>query len=124
MKARQIIFSLITIFSYTYPAISQPLAAYVNIQNEVMVFDGGLVHKIDFLPPTQMKIGRIAIPYLDNSRSFKIYYNGGVRPINIGFTNAFYTTDNLVVYLNQKSLNVFDKGVSKNLTGVCDQYFY
>jgi hypothetical protein len=107
-----------------YAAPAQPLAAYVDIQNEVMVFDRGLVHKVDFLAPTQMKIGRIAIPYLDDSRSFKIYYNGAVRNINIGFTNAFYTTDNMVVYLNQKSLNVFDKGVSKNLAGVCDQYFY
>jgi len=108
---------------YSYSAIAQPLTAYVDNQNQVMVWDKGLLHKIDFLPPTDMKIGRTCIPYLDNSRSFKIYYNGGVRSINIGFTNAFFVTDNLVGYLNQKSLNVFDRGVSKNLTGVCDQYF-
>ena len=99
------------------------MAAYVDMQNEVMVWDKGMIHKIDFMQPTSMKIGRIAIPYLDNSRSFKIYYGGGVKSLNIGFTNSFFATDNLVAYLNQKSLNVFDKGVSKNLTGVCDQYF-
>lgn len=99
------------------------LASYVDNQNQLMVWDKGFIRKIDFLAPTSMKIGRTAIPYLDNSRSFKIYYNNRVNPINIGFTNAFYATDNLVVFLNQKSLNVFDKGTTKNLTGVTDQYF-
>ena len=102
---------------------AQPLAAFVDIQNQLMVWDRGMIHKVDFMPPTSMKIGRTAIPYLDNSRSFKIYYAGSVRPLNIGFTNAYFVTDNLVAYLNQKSLNVFDRGVSKNLAGVCDQYF-
>ena len=102
---------------------AQPLAAFVDIQNELMVWDRGLIHKVDFMPPTSIKTGRTAIPFLDNSRSFKIYYNGSVQSVNIGFTNAFYVTDNLVAYLNQKSLNVFDRGVTKNLAGVCDQFF-
>ncbi len=103
---------------------AQPLGAYTDMQNEFMVWDRGMIHKVDYMPPTSFKIGRTAIPYLDNSRSFKIYYGGGVQNINVGFTNSFFATDNLVVYLNQKSLNVFDKGVTKNLTGVCDQYFF
>ena len=57
------------------PSLAQPLAAYVDMQNELMVWDRGMIHKVDFLPPTSMKIGRTAIPYLDNSRSFKIYYS-------------------------------------------------
>lgn len=101
---------------------AQPLNAYVNIQGELMVWDRGLVHKVDYLAPTEMKIGRSAIAFLDNSRSFKIYYGGGVKTINNGFTNAFATSDNLVAFLNQKSLNVFDRGTVKNLTGICDQY--
>ncbi len=101
---------------------AQPLAAFVNIQNELMVWDKGLIHKVDYLPPVDMKIGRTAIPYLDNSRSFKIYYGGGVKTINEGFTNTFAVSDNLVAFLNQKSLNVFDHGTAKNLTGICNQY--
>jgi hypothetical protein len=119
---RSIIFGIICI-GYAWCASAQPLAAFVDIQNQLMVWDRGMIHKVDFMPPTMMKIGRTAIPYLDNSRSFKIYYGGSVRPMNIGFTNAFFVTDNLVAYLNQKSLNVFDRGVTKNLAGVCDQYF-
>jgi hypothetical protein len=99
------------------------LGCYMDNQNQVMVWDRGMIRKIDFLLPTSIKIGRTAIPYLDNSRSFKIYHNHRVTPVNIGFTNAYYATDNLVAFLNQKSLNVFDNGVIKNLTGVCDQYF-
>jgi hypothetical protein len=102
---------------------AQPLATYTDIQNQVMVWDNGMIHKVDFLPPTSIKVGRTCIPYLDNSRTFKVYYGGGVKQLNIGFTNAFFVTDNLVAYLNQKALSVFDKGVTKNLTGVCDQYF-
>jgi len=99
------------------------LASYVDNQNQVMVWDKGMIRKIDFLAPTSMKIGRSAIPYLDNSRSFKIYANHRVTPVNIGFTNAYYVTDNLVAFLNQKSLNVFENGIVKNLCGVTDQYF-
>ena len=113
----------IAFFIVVWHSNAQPMAAFVDMQNEVMVWDKGNIHKIDYMPPTSIKIGRIAIPYLDNSRTFKIYYGGGVKSLNIGFTNNFYVTDNIVAYLNQKSLNVFDKGVVKNLTGVCDQYF-
>lgn len=120
---RSIFLSLLVAFIYAVNASAQPLAAYVDIQNQLMVWDRGFIHKVDFMPPTSMKIGRTCIPYLDNSRSFKIYYNGSVRSMNAGFTNAYFVTDNLVGYLNQKSLNVFDRGVNKNLTGVCDQYF-
>jgi len=108
---------------YAGSSFAQPLAAFVDIQNQLMVWDKGMIHKADYMPPTSMKIGRTAIPYLDNSRSFKIYYNGSVQSLNSGFTNTFIATDNLVAYMNQKSLNVFDRGVNKNLTGVCDQYF-
>jgi hypothetical protein len=78
---------------------AQPLASYTNIQNEVMVWDKGMLRKVDYLPPVQMKVGRCAIPYLDNSRSFRIYYGGGVKTINPGYTNNFFTSDYLVAFL-------------------------
>jgi len=102
---------------------AQPLSAYVNLQNQILVWDDGAIRKIDYLTPISMKIGRTTIPYLDNSRSFKIYYGGGVRTVNIGFTNEYQVTDNLVAFLNARSLNVFDNGVIKNLTGLAQQYF-
>jgi hypothetical protein len=88
-----------------------------------MVWDRGMIHRLEVLQPTQIKKGRTTVPYLDNTRSFKIYYGGSTRQVNIGFTNNFFVSDNLVVFLNQKSLNVFDKGVTKNLTGLCEEYF-
>ncbi len=102
---------------------AQPLSVYVNLQNQIMVWDDGMIRKIDYLTPISMKTGRTAIPYLDNSRSFKIYYGGGVRTINIGFTNEYHVTDNLVAFLNARSLNVFDNGVVKNLSLLAQQYF-
>ncbi len=120
---RYLLICLLLCITCTYSVTAQPLAAYVDIQNQVMVWDKGMIRKVDFMQPTAIKTGRTAIPYLDNSRSFKIYYNGSVKSLNSGFTNQFYVTDNLVGFLNQKSLNVFDRGVIKNLAGVCDQYF-
>ncbi len=119
---RSTVLSLLFILSVA-TSVKAQLAEYTDIQNQLMVWDHGNIHKVDFMPPTDIKTGRTAIPYLDNSRSFKIYYNGSVQNLNAGFTNAFFATDNLVGYLNQKSLNVFDRGVNKNLSGVCDQYF-
>ena len=120
---RRVALSVLIVVVTVCTSLAQPLASFVNLQNEFMVWSNGMLRKADFLPPTLKKTGRTAIPYLDNSRSFKIYYNGGVKLINVGFTNTFFATDNLVAYLNQKSLFVFDKGTSKNLTGICDQYF-
>jgi hypothetical protein len=102
---------------------SQPLSGYVNLQNQVMVWDNGIIRKIDYLRPLSMKIGRSAIPYIDNSRSFKIYQNGAVKQINAGFTTDFKVSDNLVTYMNASSLNVFDNGTTKNLTGLAEQYY-
>ncbi len=103
--------------------IAQPLTAYVNLQNQVMVWDKGVIRKVDYLPPLEMKIGRAAIPYIDNSRSFKIYHGGGVQKVNIGFTNQFQVSDNLIAFLNSRSLNVFDNGKITNLSGLCPEYY-
>ena len=113
----------ILVFALMAPAKGQPLTAYTNLQNQVMVWDKGILRKIDYLPPTEMRIGRNNIPYLDNSRSFKIYYGGGTRTLNSGFTNAFRTSDNLTIFLNAKQLNVFDRGVVKNLSLLADEYY-
>jgi hypothetical protein len=104
-------------------SICQPLSNYVNMQNQVMVWDNGLIRKIDYLPPIEIKTGRVAIPYLDNARSFKIYYGGGMKVINAGFTNEFKVSDNLVAFKNNTALSVFDRGKIKQLSTFSDQYY-
>lgn len=108
---------------FSFVSEAQPLSAYTNLQNQVQVWDNGVVRKIDYLPPVDMKIGRTAIPYLDNSRSFKIYSKGGVQKVNIGFTNEYHVSDNLVSFLNARSLNVFDNGKITNLSGLAQDYY-
>lgn len=122
MPLKNIGFFLLCCF-YTLTSFAQPLSVYVNMQNQVMVWDKGILRKVDYLPPVEMKTGRTAIPYLDNSRSFKIYYKGGTRTVNVGFTNEFNVSDNLVAFLNAKSLKVFDNGNVKDLSTYCTQYF-
>lgn len=104
-------------------SVCQPLTTYVNMQNQVMVWDKGMIRKIDYLPPIEMKIGRSAIPYIDNSRSFKIYYGGGMKQLNAGFTNEFKVSDNLVAFKNNTALSVFDNGKITQLSTFCDQYY-
>lgn len=110
------LFSFLTTLFLPSLLTAQPLSSYTNLQNQVMVWDNGILRKIDYLPPVDLKVGRTCIPYLDNSRSFKIYYGGGVRTLNAGFTNTFQTSDNLTIFQNAKSLNVFDNGTVKNLS--------
>lgn len=115
---------LATLFLFTsFISQAQPLSSFVNLQNQVMVWDNGMIRKVDYLQPVVMKTGRVTIPYIDNSRSFKIYFGGRIYPVNIGFTNDFYTTDNLVAFLNNTSLHVFDKGKVKNLSTYATQYY-
>ena len=102
---------------------AQPIAVFQNFQNQMMLWDNGLLKKVDNLIPIDYKVGRIAMPYLDNSRNFKIYYNNTFQTIPFVFGNEFRVSDNLVSYLNSKSLNVFDHGQIKNLTGLCTEYF-
>ena len=111
------------VFFIPFLSSSQPLANYVNMQNQVMVWDKGMIRKIDYLPPVEMKTGRTAIPYLDNTRSFKIYYGGGMKVINAGFTNEFKVSDNLIAFKNNTALSVFDKGKIKQLSTFCEQYY-
>lgn len=122
MKIRFTLFLLLLI-SLTGSKVSAQLSAYTNFQNQFMVFDNGMIRKIEYLVPLQYKVGRIAIPYLDNSRNFKIYYNGGSTKINDGFTSSFQVTDNLLTYQNAKALWVWDKGNIMNLSKYCDQFY-
>lgn len=116
-------YTFLFVLFFSFSAFSQPLSVYVNMQNQVMVWDKGIIRKVDYLPPVEMKIGRTTIPYLDNSRSFKIYYKGGTRTINSGFTNEFKATDNLVLFKNADALRVFDNGTIKDLSTYSTQYF-
>lgn len=117
------LFSVFFFLLVSFSSIAQPLSTYVNMQNQVMVWDNGLIRKVDYLRPLLTKVGRSAIPYIDNSRSFKIYYRGGAKQVNAGLTNEFKVSDNLIAYKNNTALYVFDQGKTKELSTYCDQYY-
>jgi len=105
-----------------YHSLAQ-LSCYTNFQNLFMVWDNGMIRQIEYLVPTNYKIGRIAIPYIDNSRNFKIYYNGGSTKINDGFTSNYQVTDNLITFQNANALNVWENGKITNLSKYCQQFY-
>ncbi len=119
IKSLLIVFLLSTI---ALPAFAQ-LSAFTSFQNQFMVWDNGMIRKIEYLVPLQFKIGRSAIPYIDNSRNFKIYSNGGSTKVNDGFTNNFQVSDYLVTYQNARALNVWEEGKITTLSRYCEQFY-
>lgn len=101
----------------------QPLSAYTNFQHQFMVWDNGMIRKIESLDPIKVSIGRIAVPYIDNSHNFKIYYKGGVTKINDGFTNNFQVSDYLMTYQNARALFVWQEGKITNLSKYCTSFY-
>jgi len=104
-------------------SVTAQLSTFVNFQNQMMVWDDGMERKIDYLPPTKVATGRIAIPFLDNSRNFKIYYRGAVTKINDGFTRDFQVTDNLLTFQNASNLWVWEAGQTKLLSKSSNQFY-
>ncbi|RQO30119.1 hypothetical protein DBR32_11065 [Taibaiella sp. KBW10] len=112
----------IAIVLFGTKAWAQPVSAYTNFQNQFMVWDNGIERKIESLLPVRYEIGRVAVPYLDNTRNFKIYSKGGVQLINQGFTSDFKVTDNLVAYRNNNALFVWENGTTTRLSNYISTY--
>lgn len=119
---KRLLFLLSAFCLLALESIAQPLSAFTNFQNQFMVWDGGMIRKVEYLVPLKVEIGRYAIPYIDNSRNFKIYANGGSQHINSGFTNSFQVSDYLIAYQNAKALNVWEDGKVTNLAGIAGAY--
>ncbi|TSA50024.1 MAG: hypothetical protein D4R43_02920 [Sphingobacteriales bacterium] len=96
---------------------AQPLSAYVNQDGRFFVFDNFNIQQADYLQPKYYLIGGNCVPFIDNVKNFKIYYNGKPQQINEGYTTDFYVTNNLVVFKNQATICVFDNG---NITTLAD----
>lgn len=104
--------------------LAQPLSAYVNQDGRFYVFDDFNITQADYLQPLSYQIGRTCVPFIANTKSFKIYYNGKTQQINDGYTTDFYVTNNIVVFKNQATLYVFDNGVIKNLANYNVSFAY
>ena len=122
MKIKQFIAALATLCTTSVVSYAQPLSAYTNFQNQFMVWDNGITRKLEFLLPINYDIGRVAIPYIDNSRNFKVYYQGASQQINTGFTSGFKASDYLITYLNGRALFVWDEGKTKLLSANISSY--
>lgn len=102
---------------------AQPLTAYFDNQNQFFVWDNGMLRKADYLVPVEFKIGRYAVPFLDNARNFKIYSKGATVKINNGFTSNFIATDYLVAFLNAQMLNVWEDGEITKLSNLSQEFY-
>ncbi len=113
---KQLYFVILIVLAQFGVTQAQPVSAFVNFQNQFMAWDNGIERRIESLIPIKYKVGRVAIPYIDNTSNFKIYSKGGVQQINQGFTTDFTVTDNLVAYRNNNALFVWENGKSTKLS--------
>lgn len=119
---KQLYFVILIVLAQFGVSQAQPVSAFVNFQNQFMTWDNGVERRIESLIPIKYKVGRVAIPYIDNTSNFKIYSKGGVQQINQGFTTDFTVTDNLVAYRNNNSLFVWENGKSTKLSNYISSY--
>lgn len=119
---KQLYFVILIVLAQFGVTQAQPVSAFVNFQNQFMAWDNGIERRIESLIPIKYKVGRVAIPYIDNTSNFKIYSRGGVQQINQGFTTDFTVTDNLVAYRNNNALFVWENGKSTKLSNYIASY--
>ena len=102
---------LLSLFTFHLsPTSAQPLSAYVNQDGRFFVFDNFEVDQADYLQPIAYKIGRTCIPFIANTKNFRVYYNGKVNELNDGFTSDCYVSNDLMYFKNNATLYVFDNG--------------
>ena len=114
--------SLLLLVGSSFKSHAQPVSAFVNFQNQFMTWDNGVERRTETLIPIRYDVGRVAVPYIDNTNNFKIFTKGGVQQINQGFTADFTTTDNLIAYRNANALWVWENGKTKNLSNMMSSY--
>lgn len=122
-KWRRLLSTTLVVLTLGNLSSQAQIATYTTMQNELMVWDRSMVRKIDYLRPVSVKAGRAGLAFIDNSRNFKIYYDGGVKEINRGFTNNYQVTDNLITYQNATSLYVWEKGNITLLTKSFGEFY-
>lgn len=95
---------------------AQPYSAFVNMKGELWAFNGKNIQQLDYLQPIAYRTGGNCIAFIDNTKSFKVFWNGEVHKLNDGYTTDFETTRNLLLIRNSATLYVFDNGKLSLLT--------
>jgi hypothetical protein len=116
-------FALIVFFLLAVVVKSQNLAAYSDYRNYFNVFDNGVYQQLEYLPVKSFKVGGAAIPYVDNTNEFQIYYKGRKYHQSYASDLTYSASDYLVAFRVGNVLSVFEKGIPHKLTYYCSQFF-
>jgi 10-bladed beta propeller domain len=96
---------------------SQNVTAFVDEREYFWIFDSGEFKKITEIPITSFKVGGNFVAFIDNSMTFKAYYQGEVHEIDMGGItyNNYFATRNFIAYSAGGFLSLVDKE-GRNLT--------
>jgi hypothetical protein len=124
MKRRLSVLLLIaTLVCSSFSSTAQNVAAYSDYRSYFHVFDHGVFQQLEYLPVKSFKVGGVAVPYVDNTNEFRIYWNGQKYYQTYASDLTYYVSDYLVAFRIGQVLSVFEKGRSKKLTYFCSQVF-
>jgi hypothetical protein len=104
-------------------ASAQGLAAYLDYRNYFNVFDNGIFQQIEYLPVKSFQVGGSAIPYVDNTGEFQIYYAGNKYHQTYAADLTYSTSDYLTAYKIGYVLSVFEKGITRKVTYNCSGFY-
>jgi hypothetical protein len=96
-------------------SVGQDITAYTDNRGNLQVFDKGMFRQIEYLPPTNYKIGGTTIAYIDHKNDFKVYYNGQTISLVNAADFSYFVTDYLTAFKVGNVLYVFDEGEKKTL---------
>ena len=113
-----------TLISFLIPCFSfgQNLSAYTDYKDCFIVYDNEITKQIEYLPVKSFQVGGNCIAYIDNVDAFKVYYAGETIPL-LDVPPQFYSaTDDLLIYLINGQLFVFDNKTTVPLTYYANAY--
>jgi hypothetical protein len=88
-------------------AQAQNIAAYLDYRSYFHVFDNGVFQQLEYLPVKSYQVGGAAVPYIDNTSEFQIYYNGQKYHQTYASDLTYYVSDYLVAFKVGQVLSVF-----------------
>jgi hypothetical protein len=104
-------------------ADAQNIIGFMRALNSFYVFDNGTFQQLEHRPVKSFKEGRDYLAYINDKNEFKIYRNNRSHYLDEGsFINNYTTTNNLMTFLKEKQLNVWDNNRVRILSTWVGEY--
>lgn len=98
------------------------LAAYVDPQNQFVIFDEGDFTTVEVQPPLEVKVSSSYVAYISNNQDFKVYDDGEVITLEKNRISRFDCTDDLIVYRLADQVYIYRDGEKRLISVTAPNY--